>query len=237
MISTLLGFISVFTNILGGISFYPLRVRRSNGTWAEKQLVKSAVACEHSAVTLYPRPHGDPAPICTSAFIFYPSPLCSSHTTFLESESESCSVMSNSLQPHGLYSAWNSSGQNTGVGSLSLLQGIFPTQGSNPGLPHWRRLLYQLSHRGSPRILEWVAYPFSSGSSRPRNRTGVSCIAGGFFTNWDIREAGLSCCSSNITGIFPLKSCLFSGWELFPKSHMANFLSFFKSLLKCHSFI
>ena len=59
----------------------------------------------------------------------------------------------------------NSPGQNTGVGSLSLLHGIFPTQGSNPGLPHCRRILYQLSHKGSPRILEWVAYPFSSGSS------------------------------------------------------------------------
>ena len=56
-------------------------------------------------------------------------------------------------------------------GSLSLFQGIFPTQGLNPGLPHWRRILYQLSHQGSPRILEWVAYPFSSGSSRPRNWT------------------------------------------------------------------
>ena len=48
---------------------------------------------------------------------------------------------------------WNSPGQNTGVGSLSLLQGIFPTQGSNPGLPHYRRILYQLSLKGSPRIL------------------------------------------------------------------------------------
>ena len=45
---------------------------------------------------------------------------------------------------------WNSLGQNTGVGSLSLLQGIFPTQGLNPGLPHCRRILYQLSHKGSP---------------------------------------------------------------------------------------
>ena len=54
----------------------------------------------------------------------------------------SCSVMSNSLQPHGLYSPCNSPGQNTGVGSLSLLQKIFPTQGSNPGLPHCRRILY-----------------------------------------------------------------------------------------------
>jgi len=68
------------------------------------------------------------------------------------------------------------------VGSRFLLQGIFPTQGSNPGLPHCRWILYQLSHQESPRILEWVAYPFSRGTSRPRDRTGVSCIAGRFFT-------------------------------------------------------
>ena len=97
--------------------------------------------------------------------------------------------MSNSLRPHGLYSSWNSPGQNTGVGSLSLLQGIFPTQGSNPGLLHCRWILYQLSHKGTPRILKWVAYPFSRGSSWPRNWTGVSCTAGRFFTNWAIREA------------------------------------------------
>ena len=47
-------------------------------------------------------------------------------------KSESHSVVSNSLQPHGLYTPWNSPGQNTGVGSLSLLQGIFPTQGLKP---------------------------------------------------------------------------------------------------------
>ena len=64
-------------------------------------------------------------------------------------ERDSRSVVSDSLRPHGLYSPWNSSGQKTGVGSLSLLQGIFPTQGSNPGLPHCRRILYQLSHKGS----------------------------------------------------------------------------------------
>ena len=58
--------------------------------------------------------------------------------------------MSESLQPHELYSPWNSLGQNTGVGSLSLLQGIFTTQGLNPGLPHCRQTLYQLSHKGSP---------------------------------------------------------------------------------------
>ena len=90
---------------------------------------------------------------------------------------------------HGL----NSPGQNTRVGSLSLLQGIFPTQGSNPGLPHCRWILYHLGHKGSPRLLEWVAYPFSNGSSQPRNWNGVSCIAGGFFTNWTIKEAQIRC--------------------------------------------
>ena len=87
------------------------------------------------------------------------------------------------------YSPWNSLAQNTGVGSLSLLQGIFPTQRSNPGLPHCRWILYQLSHKGNLRILEWVAYSFPRGSSRPRNWTRVSCIVAGFFINWAIREA------------------------------------------------
>ena len=58
---------------------------------------------------------------------------------------QSCSVVSDTLQPHGLYSPRNSPGQNTGVGSLSLLQGIVPTQGSNWGLLHCRWILYQLS--------------------------------------------------------------------------------------------
>ena len=106
--------------------------------------------------------------------------------------SESCSVMSNSLWPHGLYSPWNSPGHNTGVGSCSLLQGIFPTQGLDQGLLHCRRILYQLSHNGSPRILKWVAYTFPRGTSQSRNWTGVSCIAGGFFTNWTTREALIS---------------------------------------------
>ena len=82
-----------------------------------------------------------------------------------------------------LYSPGNSPGWTTGVGSLSLLQRNFPTQGSNPGLPCCRQILNQLSQKGSPRILEWVAYPFSRGSSWPRNWTGVSCLAGGFFTS------------------------------------------------------
>ena len=61
--------------------------------------------------------------------------------------------MSDYLQPNGLYSPWNSPGQNTGLGSCSLLQGIFPTQGSNPGLPHCMWILYQLSHQGNPNAL------------------------------------------------------------------------------------
>ena len=74
------------------------------------------------------------------------------------------------LWPHRLYSPWNSPGQNTRVGSLSRLQGNFPTKGSNPGLPHCRWILYQLNHKGGPRILEWVVYPFSSGFSWSRGQ-------------------------------------------------------------------
>ena len=126
-----------------------------------------------------------------------------------------------SLRPHGLYSPWNSPSQNTGVGSLSLLQRIFPNQGLNPGLPHCRQILYQLSHKGSPRILERVAYPFSSGSSRPRNQTGVSCIAGGFFTNWAMREALLACPFSrgsswprNQTRVSCIAGRFFTNWAI-----------------------
>ena len=88
--------------------------------------------------------------------------------------SESRSVMYDSFRLH-------SPGQNIGVGICSLLQGIFPTQGSNPGLPHYRQILYQLRHQGSPRILEWVGYPFSSRSPRSKNSARVSFIAGALF--------------------------------------------------------
>ena len=72
-----------------------------------------------------------------------------------------------------IYSPWDSPGQNTGVGSLSLLHGIFPPQGSSLGLPHCRRILYQLSHQGSPRTLEWVAYPISSDLPDPGLNRGL----------------------------------------------------------------
>ena len=58
-----------------------------------------------------------------------------------------------------IYTPWNFPGYSTGVGSLSLLQGILPTQGLYPGFPHCGQILYQLSHKGSARILEWVASP------------------------------------------------------------------------------
>ena len=86
--------------------------------------------------------------------------------------------MSDSLQPHDLYSPWNSLGQNTGVGSLSFLQGSNPGIGTevNPGIqlrsPVLSQILYQLSHKGSPRILEWVVYPFSRDLPDPGIKSG-----------------------------------------------------------------
>ena len=76
----------------------------------------------------------------------------------------------------------DSPGKNTGVGCHALLQGIFPTQGSNPCLPHCRQILCHLNHQGNPRILEWVPYPVSRGTSQARNRTGVHRIAGRFLS-------------------------------------------------------
>ena len=81
-------------------------------------------------------------------------PLAPPGKTNIIHESERGLVVSDCLWPHGLHSPWNSPGHKTGVGSRSLLRGIFPTQGSNPGLSHYRWILYQLSHKGSPRILE-----------------------------------------------------------------------------------
>ena len=135
------------------------------------------------------------------------------------------------LGPHGLYSPWNSLGQNTGVGSLSLLQGIFPTQRLNPGLPHCRWILYQLSHKGSPRILGWVAYPFSSGSSWPSNWTRVFHIAGGFFTNWAIREA----LQNSKTRVLCVCVCV-CVISLCGHMHMCRHLYFVKNLHLVHMF-
>ena len=109
------------------------------------------------------------------------SPSIFSHVLCLVTQSCPilCNPMDCSLPGSSVHG--DSPGKNTGVGCHALLQGIFPTKGSNPGLPHCRQILYCLSHQRSPRILEWVAYPFSRGSSR--NQTGVFCIAGGLFTS------------------------------------------------------
>ena len=85
---------------------------------------------------------------------------------------ESHSVVSNSLRPHGLYSPWNSPCQNTGVGSLSLLQGIFLTQESNRGLLHCRWILYQLSHREAQGYWSGQAIPSPGDHSDPGFRLG-----------------------------------------------------------------
>ena len=63
-------------------------------------------------------------------------------------------------------------GKNTAVDCHAFLPGIFPTQGLNSGLLHCRWILYHLSHQGSPRILKWVAYPFSRGTFWPRTKLG-----------------------------------------------------------------
>ena len=91
---------------------------------------------------------------------FYILGLLNHNTTLLPvpviSVSESHSVMSDSLWPPGLYRPWNSPGQNTGVGSISLSQGIFLTQELNRGLLHCRKILYQLCYQGSPVLLSWT---------------------------------------------------------------------------------
>ena len=108
----------------------------------------------------------------------------------LWSATQSCPTLCNPMDcsPPGFSVHGDSPEKNIRVGSHVLLQGIIPTQGSNPGLLHYRQILYHLSHQESPRILEWGAYPFSRGSSRPRNQTRVSCIAGGFSTSWATRK-------------------------------------------------
>ena len=110
-----------------------------------------------------------------------------------------CAVLSHSVVPNSLWPPWAVTYQaslSMGMLQASILKlvacpppGDHLTSGSNWGLLHWRQILYHLSHQGSPWILEWVAYPFPKGSSWPWNQTGVSCIAGRFFTSWAIREA------------------------------------------------
>ena len=109
-----------------------------------------------------------------------------------KTESESRSVVSDSLLPRGLSCSWNSPGQNTGVGSLFPSPGDLRNPGIEPRSPTLQADSLQAEPQGSPRILEWVAYPFSSRSSWPRNWTEVSCIASRDLTNWARREVEIS---------------------------------------------
>ena len=147
----------------------------------------------------------------------------------------------------------DSPGKNTGVGCYVILQGISPTQGSNSGPLHCRLILYHLSHQGSPRILEWVACPFSRGSFQPRNCTNVSCIAG-FPGSSDGKASAYNAGGSDsIPGLGrspgegngnPLQySCLESpvDWgAISPRGHKESDtteqLHFFTSLLHCRLF-
>ena len=98
----------------------------------------------------------------------------------------SCSVVSNSLWPYGQVPlSMEFSRQEYWSGLPFPAPGYLP----NLSLLHCRQILYCLSHQQSPRILEWIAYPFSRGTSRPRNWTKVSCIAGRFFTSCATQEA------------------------------------------------
>ena len=127
-----------------------------------------------------PNPEIEPRSIVDGSFTIWATRNALNPSLISCRESESCSVVSDSLRPMD-WGPWNSPGQNTGVASHK----------SNPGLPRSPALRadsLQLSYKGSPRILEWVAYPFFSRSSWSRNWTGVSCFAGRFFTNWATRE-------------------------------------------------
>ena len=103
---------------------------------------------------------------CLSSVCFPPASRAAPQPRILPFYEVKVAQLCLTLWPHGLYSPWNSSGQNTGVGSLSLLQGIFPTQEYNPGLPHCRWILIQLSHKGSP----YYPFQFSSVQSLSRVR-------------------------------------------------------------------
>ena len=92
--------------------------------------------------------------------------------------SQSCPTFTTSMgcTLPGSFVLGNSPGKNTGMSCHALLQGIVQTQRSNPGLPHCRCILYHLSHQGSPRILEWVVYPFSRGSFYPGIEPGSPAL-------------------------------------------------------------
>ena len=129
----------------------------------------------------------------------------------------------------------DSPGKNTLEGCHALVQEIFPTQRSNPGLPHCRQILYHLNYHGSPGIIEWVAYPFPRGSSWPQNQMGVSCIAGRFFSSWATREAYRKQ-QLKVEGFFFLV-CLFLSCHFKDKEHKRSAFIFFLLILLDRPFL
>ena len=128
-----------------------------------------------------------------------------------------CSLPDSSV--HG-----DSPGRNTGVGRHALLQRIFPTHGSNPGLPHCRQILLSSEPSGKPKNIGVGGYPFSRESSQPKNWTRVSCITGRFFTSWTIRDLDSILKSRDITlltklclvkaTVFPVVMCGCESWTI-----------------------
>ena len=124
--------------------------------------------------------------------------------------------MYNSLWSHGLWPTrllhpWDFPGKNTGVGCRFLLQGIFPTQGLNPGLPHCRQTLHPLSHKGSPTVdvplpnknptasqisrirpKEWLesSHPFFASALQYMSRAMVTKICDQTWTSWPLLCVG-----------------------------------------------
>ena len=125
---------------------------------------------------------------------------------------QSCPTLCDPMDcsPPGSSAHGASPGKNTGVGCHDCLQGIFPTWSTNPGLTHCRWILDRLSHQESLRILEWAAYPFSRGSSQPRNQSRVSCISGEFSTSWATREAPMIALNLSIPALMHTLSFLLS---------------------------
>ena len=114
-----------------------------------------------------------------SAFIDFSIPHCNIEVKW----SESHSVVSDSLWSHGLYCPWHSPGQNTGVGSLSLLQRIFPTQGSNPGLPHCSRFFTSWNTREAQEIFFFLIKINDWSTKKP---VSVTIIRGPGETLWRV---------------------------------------------------
>ena len=117
--------------------------------------------------------------------------------------SERHPVVSNCLWPHGLYSPWNSPDQNTVVGSLSLLQGIFPNPGIEPRSPSLQVDSLLAEPQRKPKNTGVGSLSLLQQSSWPRDGTGVSCIAGWFFTKWAIRESRI-----HVSECYSIISCL-----------------------------